>query len=171
MKHLVDSVRSSLALENWYAALSLALTLPDICGRLESPELRSQRRYVQWCKTYLEPKYTAPGSSGARLFLSGKDCYALRCAVLHEGQDDIVDQRAKEALGSFAFTTPFPGVFMHCNQVDNKLQLQVDRFCLDICAGVDAWMKEVSGRRSDVQDRMGKLMLLQDLAGSGTIEI
>ena len=32
------------------------------------------------------------------VFLHGEDCYALRCAVLHEGADDIVTQRARVAL-------------------------------------------------------------------------
>jgi hypothetical protein len=34
MQHLVDSVRKDLQNENWYAALFMALTLPDICGKI-----------------------------------------------------------------------------------------------------------------------------------------
>lgn len=65
---------------------------------------------------------------GDTSFLNGGDCYALRCAVLHEGSDDIVEQRAREALERFEFYEPAPGLRMHCNQIGVRLQLQVDLF-------------------------------------------
>ena len=34
----IDAVRDALAQKNWYAALALALTLPDICGDLQKPK-------------------------------------------------------------------------------------------------------------------------------------
>ena len=38
MERFTNAVIKSLATENWYSALSLALTLPDICGKVEQPE-------------------------------------------------------------------------------------------------------------------------------------
>ena len=164
MEHLVRAVRDGVAERNWYAALGLALTLPDICGRLESPGVGSQARYVSWCNTYLVPRYTRPlgPDRTPHVFLHGADCYALRCAVLHEGADDIVTQRARVALDAFLFVAPRTGWTVHCNQSDAKLQLQVDIFCEDICAGVDAWLTGVA-TNPDVQTRITSLMRVQSL--------
>ena len=96
------------------------------------------------------------------VFLHGEDCYALRCAVLHEGADDIVTQRARVALDSFLFVAPRNGWTVHCNQSNAKLQLQVDIFCEDICAGVDAWLLAVA-TNPDVQARIATLMRVQSL--------
>jgi hypothetical protein len=44
MKRFSDAVRASVEQRNWYGALALALTMPDVCGRLESPTLNVEKR-------------------------------------------------------------------------------------------------------------------------------
>lgn len=141
-----NAVKNSLTQENWYAALSLALTLPDICGKLENPSYSSTKRYALWFDTYVLDNYSFTDLYGnLRIFLSGNDAYALRCAYLHGGEGDISSQRVQELLESFIFLAPkiingkFEGA--HSNQIDKILQLRVDIFCLDICNGVDMWME------------------------------
>jgi hypothetical protein len=166
-------VADAVHARNWHAALSLALTLPDICARLERPEVKSSRlRYTDWCDRYISPRYTMQigGSAEPHVFLSGSDCYALRCAVLHEGSDDIVNQRAKYALDGFRFTEPLPGVFIHMNKLNNRLQLEVDRFCADVCAAVAQWLDDVASR-DDVQTSMGSLMRVEGPAADGSFAI
>ncbi len=68
-------------------------------------------------------------------FLSGNDCYALRCAYLHEGSDNISQQNAKEVVDKFHFIVAPKGSTIHCNMMNTKLQLQVDIFCEDTQAG------------------------------------
>lgn len=129
----------------------------------ETPKSRSQARYVAWCSKYLTPAFTRPVGPSKELyvFLGGADCYALRCAVLHEGSDDITGQAAKDALESFAFTTPTgTGLPVHLNQVDSKLQIQVDIFCEAVCRGVDQWRRDIA-HDSDVQARVTQLMKIQ----------
>ena len=53
MEHLTGSVEASISERNWYAALGLALALPDIAGWLEDPVAGSKERYVRWCGEYL----------------------------------------------------------------------------------------------------------------------
>ncbi len=72
--------------------------------------------------------------------MQGEDCYALRCALLHEGTDDISEQRAQEVLENFKFVVPPDGLIVHNNQSGKALQLQVDIFCRDICASVLDWL-------------------------------
>lgn len=133
MKEIINSVQKAITNKNWYAALFVSLTLPDICGKIEDPNKNLPNRYVEWFKQYM-PQYQG--------FLSGEDCYALRCALLHEGKDDISEQK-KQVLEHFVFLTSGS----HRNLVGGKdpfLQLNVQKFCEEICAGVQSWMANIT---------------------------
>ena len=86
MQHLVRAVRDALAAENWYAALALALTLPDTCASFEDP---GRGRYARWADRFVAPHFRAENGV---VFLTGRELYLLRCAFLHESdfspQDD-----------------------------------------------------------------------------------
>ncbi len=158
MEHLVGAIEQAVANKNWYAALSLALTMPDICGKLEHPKKKSQERFEPWYDKYLLSAYQSQIGPMRTLhtFLFASDCYALRCAYLHQGEFGIEDQRAQTALARFHFTEPPEGGSMHNNQFDNVLQLQVDEFCKDVCAAVRRWMDDVAANQ-EVQTRIEKL--------------
>ncbi len=142
MNRFILAVEKSLEDKNWYAALSLALALPDICANVCSPDEGSKSRYVKWYDQYLLSKYTLPlgADKTEHIFLNGVDCYSLRCSFLHEGSDDITEQRAQEVLESFNFVVPPEGWTVHMNQSGKALQLQVDVFCRDICEAVNEWL-------------------------------
>jgi hypothetical protein len=151
MQRFIKAVRKSVADANWYSALSLALLLPDICGYLETPEEQSGVRYARWFQQWLERQYSgfvpdvnssASHAGTVRVFLSGEDCYALRCALSHEGSDNITAQRARQAIERFVFIVPKSGTF-HKNLFKDTLQLQVSIFCEDICAAVEAWDRQL----------------------------
>lgn len=91
----LDSIIKSLESKNWYAALFIALAIPDICGALEHPDKNSPARYVNWYNKYMLPKYssTIGPLHEPHVFLSGDDCYALRCSLVHEGTGDIEKQK------------------------------------------------------------------------------
>lgn len=164
MRRFTDSIRTSVQSENWYGALTAALTLPDVCGKLEEPNRRSQDRYARWFGRWVEPIYTFPvGPDRIRhVFLSGKDCYALRCSYLHEGGGGIQHQRAREALDRFHVITPPPnGNAIHCNQINNALQLQVDIFAADIANAADRWADSVR-ENVEIQERMRLLLVIHD---------
>lgn len=163
MRRFTDSIRKALTAQDWYGALSTAVTLPDVCGRLENPTMKSQERYVHWFNAWLKPEYTSVIGAGKKehTFLHGEDCYALRCSYLHEGGSNIEEQKAQVALTNFHFITPPPTGSVHCNQVNNVLQLQVDIFCNQIAAAVDRWAESVTGD-TDIQQRMRNLLVIHD---------
>lgn len=162
MENLIVAVEKAIAEKNWYAALSLALTIPDICAKMVAPSEGSAKRYSKWVNTYFTPKYTRRvGGDQEHIFLSGNDLYALRCAVLHEGSDDIILQRARESLERFIVIAPPPGFVIHLNQIDQVLQLQVDILCKDICESARQWLVEVRGNTS-IQDRLAGLMVIRE---------
>ena len=128
-------------------AITGALTLPDIAAVLDGRTGGSAERYAGWFNDYLRDTFTSHDSfaDGQFVLLSGRDCYALRCAFLHAGDFDITGQNKREALEKFHFWAPHPGlgVTVHCNLHNNNtlLQLQVNCFCEEICLGIEAWMQ------------------------------
>lgn len=163
MERFTKAVRLAIANQNWYGALLIALTLPDICGWLENPNHKTQVRYEKWWKSYVQSKYSPIIAGQQCIFLGGRDCYALRCSYLHQGGNDITDQKAREVLERFQFVTPGQIVSMHCNRFDNRLQLQVDVFCEDVCLGVEEWVKKVVDSRPAVQQRLKSLLTIDPL--------
>lgn len=72
----------------FFAELALALTIPSVCSRygLNDKVLKGQKestRYLNWYNKYVYPQYQ---------FLTGKECYAVRCAILHNGDVDLYKQ-------------------------------------------------------------------------------
>ena len=166
MQHLLRAVTVAVEQRNWYAALSTALALPDICGWLEDPASGSQRRYIRWFDRFVGPEYIREVGPDREkhVFLSGGDCYALRCAFLHEGRDEIITQRAREALDRFQFVVPPHTWTVHCNQFGSKLQLQVDVFCLQVVRGSERWIDQVGGR-AEVVARISDLLRIYTADG------
>lgn len=132
MQNFVLAMEQCVASKNWHAALFVALSIPDICGRIDDPTSGSKKRYTAWFDRYVGPQYGRA--------LSGNDCYALRCAYLHEGRDDISEQRAREVIEQFMFVATPPNVVAHRNRLNNKLQLDIEVFCKDIAQGVTDWL-------------------------------
>ena len=144
MQHLVDAVRKSVSDKNWYAALTVALTLPDIAAKLDCRQGGSGARYVSWFNDYLLPVNTVHYmGEQSRVFLSGEDCYALRCAFLHEGDFEINGQKIRQVLDRFHFVVPKSGT-RHRNLFNTGewtiLELQVDMFCKEVCEAIERWI-------------------------------
>ncbi|WP_143219504.1 hypothetical protein [Achromobacter xylosoxidans] len=158
-----SSILATLRSGNNYAALALALTMPDICSYAEAGKSVNGRMYAAWFDKWVGQKYTRQigPQRHSHTFLHGDDVYALRCSFLHQGQADISMQRAQKALSSFEFVVvPSDNFSIHCNQSDDRLQLQLDIFCQDICTGVNAWSQAFESEKS-VHDRAHSLLSIQ----------
>ena len=59
----IDDIEFCLEHERYMAALALALTLPDICGKAEFPSKHTSvtERYIKWFNQFVEP-YGKPTS-------------------------------------------------------------------------------------------------------------
>jgi hypothetical protein len=162
MQPFTDAVQKALADRNYYAALAVSLTLPDVCGKIERPAERTGARYMAWVTKYLLPNYPPIGADfGPRpqVKITAEDFYALRCAYLHEGSDDLSNQRIRQALAAFRFTAPRPGStsLVHKNYLFGALQIQVDTFCNEVCGGVAAWSRDIAGNQ-EAQARFATLL-------------
>ena len=160
MDNYLNAVETSLKCENWHAALFVALAIPDICGALEYPEISSKVRYINWYNKYLLSKYSSHigANHTPHIFLSGLDCYAFRCSLLHEGTGDIERNRTRTVLERIHFNEPSAdGGSMHCNQMNRVLQLQVDVFCKDIIGATRQWLLDVKND-GNIQAQMASLL-------------
>lgn len=153
----VNAIQHSLRSQNWFGALFLALAMPDICGALEYPSDQVGTRYRRWFDQYMSAEYVPA-------LFSAEDCYYLRCAALHQGMSEHPKAQNKQVV----FITPPPGgrIIFHSNFIESAdgsfvLQLQIDVFCQQICAGVLRWKNDVSNN-SAVQARIAELLSFQD---------
>lgn len=165
MKRFTNAVEAALENGNWYGALAISLTLPDVCGRLETPDDPVGKRYVRWFEGFMNDKYSMPSGLGRHVFLTGQDCYLLRCSYLHEGGGSIAG-KAKAVLEHFHFISP-PGNGNSYHKIQNnrKLLLQVDRFCQDMVDAVNEWEKLVS-YDADIAARKLALLTIHDASGA-----
>jgi hypothetical protein len=166
MRHLVIAVERAIADGNHHAALALALTLPDICGRIDDASAKVGDRYSAWFNRYMAHCYVHHvGPLHIRHeFLTGADFYALRCAVLHEGRDQITEQRARKVLERFMFVVPPPGAEVHNTQYGAMLQLQVDVFCRQLLSGVEQWLTEAEADPAR-SAKLGQLLRIRTIDG------
>ncbi|WP_141753675.1 hypothetical protein [Streptomyces luteocolor] len=164
VEEFFNALERAVAERNWYAALTLALTLPDICAQAEQPGTRtSGRHYKAWVEKHVVPAYTRnvgyPPVS--MVFLSADDCYALRCALLHGGSADIESQTARKILKDFIFLTPGrQAISWHLNRKDDSLILMVDEFATDVLRAAQAWWRSLGIEQK--QAAQGPLISLTD---------
>lgn len=130
MQDIIAAVKKSLEEGNYYSALFLIITLPSICGALESDNGEdSPTKYIGWYDRYIDD-----------LALKGNDCYALRCSLLHQGRST----HRSSSFSRVVFTFPIPSrnVF-HNNQMNGVLNLDIPLFCERLLKATEKWQDEV----------------------------
>ncbi len=116
MLQKLEAIKKAYLDGNYIAALALTLTLPDICGQVEFPELNGRghvgERYKKWFDLHLKQYYDEDGimhtdiaalDNKMKRVFNAEICYALRCAVLHSGNDDV--NWANNAYGFMIYAT------------------------------------------------------------------
>lgn len=90
----LDEIEKDLDSHRYLSALHLALSIPDILGKIEYPELKKEHPYEEWFNNYMfnalfgllysDNRYSSP-----EFKLDGKKCYSLRCKLFHEGKNEL----------------------------------------------------------------------------------
>ena len=92
INRIIKEINNCLDNECLLAALTMALTLPDICGKAEYPILKEHTRYIRWYDEnigYYEKPPSANPNEVEMPYLSGEVVYNLRCMLLHQGTPNI----------------------------------------------------------------------------------
>ncbi len=130
------------------------ITLPDICGYLDNPTHGSKRRFIEWFEKYM---YSYSQT------MSGEEAYALRCAVLHNGElattqyklgspksGIVLDKFVLKADGTHRIRSTgetIDGVNMPGYELIN-----VPMFCEDLIAAVEVWQQHAGKTLGEYDD-------------------
>lgn len=130
MQDIVEAIRKSLKEGNYYSALFLTITLPSICGALESNNGQDTKtKYIRWYDHYIDD-----------LMLKGEDCYALRCSLLHQGKTTHTGSSFSRIL--FTYPNQSRSIF-HNNSIEGALNLDIPLFCKRVLKAVERWQTEI----------------------------
>lgn len=134
----------------YFAALNLALTLPDICAKAKYPNETSNRtRYIAWYDEYIgqyEKHPNLPGSDTELAYPSGSVIYNLRCSMLHQGNPSI-DEKCPIDRFSLVYETKKPihmcaGDMSGSSPMGKELKLSINVLCWKICTVVKKYYEE-----------------------------
>lgn len=80
---LLEQIEKCVSQKLFYVAIMACLAIPDIGGAIDSDDGEAtQKKYEEWFDKYAFPKYRGIGENR----LTGKECYFLRCSMLHQGK-------------------------------------------------------------------------------------
>ncbi len=141
MRDLLHQIEAGLDANLYYLSLYVGLTIPDICGALDSKNGRAHGdKYKKWFNQYVAHRYRDSDSN--KQLLTAEDCYFFRCSLLHQGSTQHL-QSTYERIIFIEPEIPRRGVTLHMNVFDNALNIDVDLFCRDIITGAENWLGKV----------------------------
>lgn len=149
LQDFVDAARRAADDDNWFAALPLALTLPDICGAVDQPGPgKSKARYIEWWDTYMAGRYWVQPDEDEEpyepfTYFPGPDAYALRCSYLHSGTDSV--EAASKDLTRIRFLGPPTPAALGFDTRQRILNVGLEQFVEWVCLAVEQWMKDRRG--------------------------
>ena len=172
---IINEIESSLRNENFIAALALALTLPDICGKAEFPdEKRVGHRYIKWFNDYVGKYEKPPKSNDGKNtefddmpYMSGEIIYSLRCCFLHQGNPNIEKAKIHEPQCKVTHFTLIVAnainggsSMVSCNSFSDSertLEINIVNLCCKLCLVVKAYYEDNKEKfdffEYDLQDR------------------
>lgn len=153
MIHIFKSIEDSLQSRNYYGALSLALSLPDIGTNIEygASTRDNKKRYTNFANSFITTIVPTK--------LTALDLYGLRCAYLHSGEYTIDDP---EIINRVEFMEP---IGVNC-LIDNNTyesptekakQLQIDTFCTDMIRDMTTWYTGLISSKKQIADRIPQI--------------
>lgn len=146
-------VERALEAHAYYAALALALALPDICVSCRLPEHRptTAQLYMRWCREYASE-------------IDPHEVYTLRCAFLHNGTSEFSKRHRarRDTLGvQLSWRGPEPRGYMvlRVSSTDSPEQtvgLDAGGFCRGLIHGARRWRTD-HGSKPMVKRSLEKL--------------
>jgi hypothetical protein len=135
MRDLLGQIEIAVNSGLYYLALMGSLSIPDICGAIESPNgWAKPNKYKKWFNQYVAPKY--------KDMLTGEDCYYFRCSLLHQGSSQNPNSRYSRI---FFIEPSVTRNIYHCNKVNDALNIDVRIFCKDVISGALSWLDQHEG--------------------------
>jgi hypothetical protein len=170
MKRFTNAGRKAIADNNLYAALSLALMMPDVCASLEDPGTgKVAKRYLKWCQKWVVPRFTSPATAHRpeKVWLSAEDCFQLRNSLIHSGSAEIEPSK-RDVLDRIEFFDKtcgshlgwVEGMIFNGVRQPNFLQLKADLFSEEMYKAAEEWDAAMVSNPS-VQKEKAKLLVIR----------
>lgn len=113
----------------YLSALALALTLPSILSGIDRNSRSTGKDYAEWFDQWVFKYYKQPQSDNETINkgieatkFDGKNCYALRCSLLHAGNTELKDNNG--TIDSFVLcesdASPHQGDVYVCDVTDHS---------------------------------------------------
>ena len=191
---LIDDMNRALDHDCFFSALSLALTLPDICGKAKYPKEKStKKRYIDWYDEYVGKYEKCPGDNSMP-YLNGEVVYNLRCSMLHQGTPNVNSADIKEEackLDNFDLLTEKKkdiNVFMdrasvcssnlgNSERTTRSYEVNVRRLCFILSACAKAYYEEHKEQFDffnyhvvDIDERYAGFKKLMERQRKGTLD-
>lgn len=142
MNDLLNEIESALSNKLYLIALHCSLSLPDICGAIQSDDgTASGEKYKKW---YDEYAYSKINSN-----LTSLDCYWFRCSVLHQGSTIPDPKKNKNANYSRIVFVLSDSVFAHNNIIKGALNIDIHIFCRGMIEGVREWQNDMIEKQDE----------------------
>lgn len=157
LQRLIDDMNNALSANCYLAALSIALMLPDICGKAAYPNLKVGDRYKAWYDEFVGKYEIPPAEENCpdytkMPYLSGEVVYSLRNSFLHQGTPNIESEKIKaeenkidnfslviESKNKFGIYSDASGLW---NGKIRTYRVNIRRLCFIIGANASAYYKE-----------------------------
>ncbi|MDE8033518.1 hypothetical protein PT179_08730 [Erysipelothrix rhusiopathiae] len=93
----IDEIIDCLDNGTYIAALNLALTMPDICGKAEYPDCSPKVRYIMWFDKYIGRFEIMQNQNLENIHptMVGEVVYNLRNSLMHEGNPNVNEKTTK----------------------------------------------------------------------------
>ncbi len=161
MLEKLDEIEKTLERKCYLAAVTLALTIPDICGKIKYPNEKVGYRYKKWFEDYVEIYYVDHNGwdninkRAKNPYFTSDMCYSLRCELLHAGTINIenfgkIDKQKYEMDFSFRLMVHGCDSYGHSTsgEKDGKINrknivtLEVVKFCKSIVSSAKKFYSE-----------------------------
>ena len=166
--HRVDEVELNIKDERWQSALALALTLPDICGGIEFPDivkkykdgrimLDKQKKpvrdvggqYIRWFDKYasdffkLSPNDLTP-------YICGERCWQLRCEYLHQNKGFLNDENESPVRFHLGLNCGSSVCGLNSSSIQDDLtdiRIDIKQFCIRMCQAAKKYYYDVHNEK------------------------
>lgn len=158
MDDFLSQIEKALDNNLFFVALQSVLSLPDICGALQTDDdVRSKTRYMEWFDEY--------GKKYIRCQMTAEDCYNFRCSMLHQGSTVPSPSNGKEAYYTRIMFVVDENCLYHNNVFFGALNIDLHIFCYGIMAGVREWQQEMERTQNANYMRKYPVMVRTYLTG------
>jgi hypothetical protein len=155
LEPILQEIENALSLKLGYLALTVALTIPSICGALEHPSGEDDSgRYRKWYKRYVGSKFKN---------LTPADCWSLRNGVVHQGRFGTDSQKYDRVVfvppndNNFRMTGNPIVKFERQGGPPTCILIEIRDFCEAMTAGARNWF-ETARHDPNVQRNMDRIV-------------